>query len=503
MHIRLLAFGVAGALAACSATEQTAPTVPGGNDASTDGASEAGPPAFVFMPQGCPYTVSPLTTWALQDLALDDPNGATDAPIRVRLGFGGGTTAGHGDYPDPTTTAAIAWETPTANHVAKVRIGTSAQSMTDVHAGYTWTTPPPAIGIGGNEPPTFMHEVHICGLTPATTYYYQVGGGSGAGTWSATQSFTTVPATGKVTFGFSGDSRDLPTTLQAVQVRMRDAAVNFQLYSGDLVDIGTFEQLYSAAFDAMWKDPSDNTKFLTLGQQLFATMAGNHENEAARFFAAFPIPGDGPYAKTYYSFNAGTAHIAVFDEQVLAAGGDPPNAQAAAQLAWLDQDLAAANMDRTAHPIVIVVAHRGLYSTSNHGNDADVLFARQKMSALFDKYAVDAVLNGHDHEYERSLPIKGGMPATCALPCANVTDTQGTTYVINGGAGADPYAIAMIHASFTAKSVGFGSQNPMYIGTYGIGTIMGNTLTLTSYGLKMSSSTVMGDDVVDNVTITH
>ena len=63
-----------------------------------------------------------------------------------------------------------------------------------------------------------MHEVHVCGLNPATTYYYQVGGGaSGAEVWSATQSFTTVPASGTVTIGISGDARDQVSTFQLVQ----------------------------------------------------------------------------------------------------------------------------------------------------------------------------------------------------------------------------------------------------------------------------------------------
>ena len=54
-----------------------------------------------------------------------------------------------------------------------------------------------------------MHQVDVCGLTPGTTYYYQVGGGAAGGEiWSATQSFTTVPAAGDpITVGVYGDAR--------------------------------------------------------------------------------------------------------------------------------------------------------------------------------------------------------------------------------------------------------------------------------------------------------
>src|SRR5262249_45916033 len=160
--------------------------------------------------------------------------------------------------------------------------------------GYVWTTPPPTAGAGVDEPPTHMHEVHVCGLTPGKTYYYQVGGGApGAEVWSATQSFTTVPTGGKVTVGILGDARDKVDVWQLVHKRMKNAAVNLQLISGDIVDIGSFEHLYANWLDAIWKDPADATKFLTLGEQMFVPIAGNHENEAARFYGAFAIPGDG------------------------------------------------------------------------------------------------------------------------------------------------------------------------------------------------------------------
>ena len=468
------------------------------------GGGDAGDGSFTFQPQGCGYAVFAPATRALTDFATNDTaaaDAASAAPVRVRLGLGGGTSLGKSGYADPSTTAAFTWETAGATRGAKVKLGADPSALTDAHAGFSFTLPPPAVGLGANEASSNMHEVHVCGLAPGKTYYYQVGGGvAGAEVWSATQSFTTVPTSGKVTIGLLGDSRDSVDTWQLAQLRMRDAGVNIQLISGDLVDIGTLEALYVRALDAAWKDPKDGSKFITLGQQMMVPIAGNHENEAARFYGNFAIPGDGPYAETFASFSVGGAHVVMLDDQAIAldTGGDP---QAAAQLAWLDQDLATANGDRAAHPFVMVVSHRGLYSTSKHGTDPDVLQSRAKLAPLFDKYKVDLVVNGHDHEFERSKPLKPGADPGGA-PIVQASAVDGTTYLISAGAGADPYDVGVTTVDFREKSTKFGNGTP-FVGVYSIASIDGKTMTVTTYGMKLAGGGVAGDEVLDTLTLTH
>ena len=194
------------------------------------------------------------------------------------------------------------------------------------------------------------------------------------------------------------------------------------------------------------------------------------------------------------------------DEQIatsLEAGG--ASDEATAQLTWLDADLNAANADRANHPFIIVVGHRGLFSTSNHAADKDVLAARGALAPIFDKYSVDLVINGHDHEYERSKPLKAGNP-----PSGEPVVGSGTTYVICAGAGADPYAVGTAQADFNAGvQVGFCSPGNAscslpYIGAYALLAIAPHTMTLTAYGLKASSTTVAGDGApIDTVTFNH
>jgi acid phosphatase type 7 len=473
-------------LSACSKPSRgTAAPV---DDAGGDGAS-----AFTYTPQGCLYSYTPPSSLGYENLALDD-TGPVDpvngVPQRVRLGFGGGTAKGQPGYADPTTTAAFTWETAESDHAAKVRIGTLPASLTHVSTGYTWT----ALASIGNQP-SYFHEVHVCGLTPATTYFYQVGGGpTDSEVWSATQSFTTVPPTGPLTVGLFGDARDAVATWQAVHMRMRDAAVALSLVGGDVVDSAALESLYVTWLDAIWHDPNDASSFLTLGQQYIIPINGNHENDLAMSFANWALPGDGPYAETYASFDVGNAHFTMIDDQQI--GEDPTGTEAMAQLRWVDQDLAAANGDRANHPFIVVIGHRCMYSSSTHGTDSDVLAARASLVPIYDRYSVDLVVNGHDHDYERSKPLKAGSP-----PGGAPVVGAGTTYVVSAGAGADAYPTGTPQP-FTAISVAYGSGTT-YIGSYSLLQLQGNTLKLTAYGLKASSSTVAGDDVIDSFDLTH
>ncbi len=485
----LLGFGIgtialalaAVAPAACSSSSDGTPA------AGTDGGGDGGE-AFAYRGAGCEYDVSPPAALAFADLSLDDAASPGAEPVRVRLGLGGDTKSGAAGYADPSRTAVVTWETPTPTRAAKVRLGPSADQLAPV-GGYSWTTPAPEVGFGSSEPATNMHEVHLCKLEPGRTYYYQVGGGTPE-VWSATQSFTTVPTTGPVTVGVLGDARDKVDVWQRVQLRMRERAVNMQITTGDLVFTGTQQSLYDKWLGAIWKDPADPSRFVTLGQQMMVMVAGNHENDATRFYGAFAIPGTGPFAESFTSFDVMNTHFVVLDDQPLAllAGGEHANATTS----WLDGDLGRADANRERVPFVVVVHHRGLFTTSSHADDSDVLDLRAVLAPLFAKYHVDLVVNGHDHAYERTKPL---LPGTDARGAPTLADPgKGTVYVVNAGAGADPYGVK--DAPFIEKSATFGGATG-FDGLYGVLTLEGRKLTMMSYGLTASGS----DPVIDQVDL--
>ncbi|MDB5220207.1 MAG: Ser/Thr protein phosphatase family protein [Myxococcaceae bacterium] len=458
-----------------------------GSAASSDGG--AAPSTFAYHGEGCSYDVVPAERNAFVDLALDDAAAPGADPVRVRLGLGGDTKSDGPGYADPSHTAVVTWETASASRAARVRIATTPAGPFLPVSGYSWTTPPPEVGFGANEPATSMHEVHLCGLEAGRTYYYQAGGGAPE-TWSATQSFTTVPASGAVTVGILGDARDKVDVWQATQRRMRDRAVNLQVTTGDLVFTGTQQSLYDQWLGAIWKDPADPNRFVTLGQQMMVMLAGNHENDAARFFGAFSVPGTGPYAETFASFDAGNTHFVVLDDQPLALLADGDHAKT--MLAWLEGDLTRADQNRAKVPFVLVVHHRGLYTTSNHATDSDVLDLRATLAPMYDAHHVDVVVNGHDHAYERTKTLRAGSDARGAP--STVASGAGTVYVVNAGAGADPYSVGA--ADFIEKSATFGGKTG-FDGVYGVLTLDARKLTLTTYGLSASGT----DPVLDTLEL--
>ena len=75
------------------------------------------------------------------------------------------------------------------------------------------------------------------------------------------------------------------------------------------------------------------------------------------------------------------------------------------QTIWLERTLREARENNDIDMIVVFM-HQCAMSTSLPGNGSD-LGIRQTWLPLFDKYEVDLVLSGHEHDYERSYPVRG------------------------------------------------------------------------------------------------
>ena len=482
-------------LAFSSCTSGSGGTPDGGSEAGADG----GVPAFAgYTGPKCDYSVG-APPGAI-DVALDASRAVVDmmgsAPVRVRLGLGGGTDSSAKGYADPSRSVVVTWESIAPDPNAKVRLGKNPAQLDDVRSGYTWTTPPPMTGLGTNDPPASLHEVHLCGLEPGTTYTYQVGGGAaGQELWSAPQTFTTAPATGPVRIGVSGDSRDSKDVFAMVQRRMATAPVNLQIFTGDVVVFGTSDAQYTQWLDAIWRDPMAQGKFLTLGQQLMVMLPGNHDASSPQFFGNFALPGTGDFAEAFGSFDVGPVHFLFWDDQRLAL--DPQSAASKAILDFIKADLGRANAKRAQVPFVVMAEHRGPFSTSNHQGDSDLVRVRDLVAPLAEMGKVDLFLSGHDHEYERSKPLTGPAANPTVQPAG-----MGTVYVIAAGAGANAYGIGGTPVAYREKNVAFGSSTP-YVGVYLLMDASGTTLDVKAYGMKASASNPMGDDVIDQFTLTH
>jgi hypothetical protein len=67
---------------------------------------------------------------------------------------------------------------------------------------------------------------------------------------------------------------------------------------------------------------------------------------------------------------------------------------------------------------------------------------RREFAPLFEQYNVDLVLTGHDHNYERSKPMKGDAVAP--------SGTRGIPYLVVGSGGANLRAFPSAQPSWTA-----------------------------------------------------
>ena len=136
---------------------------------------------------------------------------------------------------------------------------------------------------------------------------------------------------------------------------------------------------------------------------------------------------------------------------------------------------------------MIAVHHRGEWSSANHGTDSDVVKVRELLVPIWDKYKVDVVFNGHDHNYERSKPLR--------LVNQKPVVGEGTTYVVCAGSGADGYGNGT--SDFTATSLRYDQGDK--IGIYGLMTASRTKLSFDAYYLTTDGT----DPKADEFTLTR
>ncbi len=220
-------------------------------------------------------------------------------------------------------------------------------------------------------------------LTPSTTYCYEVGG------LTRRTGFKTAPARGSddsvrfVAFGDSGTGGD---EQRAVRDAMMQVRFDLFLHTGDVAyNDGSPSQLEASFFDVYRELIAKVAGYPVLGNHDYETEAG------APYLHAFSLPDNGAPAgeERWYSFEWGSIHFVALDTQRVG-----PE-----QIQWLDADLSANDL-----PWKIAYFHKPPYSHGRHGGNDRVQAA---FVPIFEKYGVQLVLSGHEHNYERYQPKNG------------------------------------------------------------------------------------------------
>lgn len=164
-------------------------------------------------------------------------------------------------------------------------------------------------------------------------------------------------------------------------------------------------------------------ELLRRGVKFRATL-GNHDIRTDNGDPQVAYPGFNMDGR-YYTYTEGPAQFFALDTN--------GNADWDAQLPWLDRELAASTA-----PWKIVYGHHNIYSSGHYGvNEARWA---QILKHFFKRYGVQLYLNGHDHSYERTIPI------------------EGTTYLITGS-GAGLRAVGRSPwTAYSASRLGFGAM---------------------------------------------
>lgn len=301
------------------------------------------------------------------------------------------------------TSVQIIWNT---NSAALTRVDYGV----DLTYGRTTTVPTPST----------LHVVTLTNLLTGTTYFYQIASPSGGAPLAASTLKTNRDeGDSDFTFAVFGDSGvaiapSLAPSQYNVAALLARVQPAFVLHTGDVIyNLGEY-----ANFDSEFFRPYSRT----LTSVPFFTSLGNHDYGTANgqpYLDNFYLPSNNPLnSERYYSFDYGNAHIVALD------ANQDTSAEGAMTL-WLRNDLAS-----TSKFWKFVFFHQPIYTSGPHSFDFDYLSRRANLAPVFDEYNVDIVFAGHDHDYERTLPIRNFAAAS-----------SGVVYITTGGGGATVYPV--------------------------------------------------------------
>lgn len=234
----------------------------------------------------------------------------------------------------------------------------------------------------------YTYSVVISDLVPGKKYAYRVGD---ADSWSEWNHFSTADTEFENTrFTYFGDvQNDILSQGSRVIREAYKTSPNsaFFLFGGDLVTDGLDDSLWGELFES--------------GGWIFRTMpviaaAGNHEyrgpdNSITKLWRptfTFPENGVDLLPETCYKIKYNDVLIIILDSK------GPLDLQAE----WLDKTLA-----ESSAKWKVICFHYPVYSIARGRDNTEL---REIMLPVIDKHEVDLVLNGHDHAFGRTFPLR-------------------------------------------------------------------------------------------------
>jgi len=257
----------------------------------------------------------------------------------------------------------------------------------------------------------------ISGLEAGSTYHYQISLQDGAEphTALAENDVRTAPVWGRpfrfLAFGDSGAGQPSSRRLSRLMFPYHPDLV---IHTGDIISPdGRREDFVGKLYRPYAELLAQSPMYPCLGNHEVKTENGRPTLEA------FLLPDNGPRnqePERFYWFDFGDVRFVAIDSN-----HDYPLFRDVVA-PWLDAVLATAG-DRWK----VAFWHEPVYTNGRYTPAEKLL---RTIVPVIDKHRVELVLNGHNHMYERTHPIRGGQV---------VGQSRGTVYVVTGAGGNNLY----------------------------------------------------------------
>lgn len=192
--------------------------------------------------------------------------------------------------------------------------------------------------------------------------------------------------------GVCGSRGDELTAHLVDSVLKADSAVGVPtaaFTTGDNAYPAGLDRDFVRCFGTSWGDPKKGI------MKVLRPTIGNHDYQSARGAAYYRYFGAraGPPFKGYYSYDLGEWHVVAINSELIEEGSLVERRE---QEEWLENDLR-----NRSKRCTVAYFHHPLFSSGAHGPNP----AMRSLWKILGDGGVDLVLNGHEHHYERFLPM--------------------------------------------------------------------------------------------------
>lgn len=309
----------------------------------------------------------------------------------------------------PATSQAVTWRTPSMGENPRAEIATAVGSPDFVTNVTTARATSESVKLD-DDSIVFSHSVIFKGLSPATCYAYRVGDGK---LWSEWNQFTTAKeGMQPFTFIYFGDPQNEVLSLcsRALRTAFKTAPdASFWHFVGDLVNNGNKDQEWGELYEALGFIPRVTPMILLPGNHEYPnrrTLLNPSDFEIFSLWRPqFTLPENGPKGleETAYFLDFQGVRFIMLNG----------NERLEEQAEWLEGIL-----EENPQTWTIAAIHQPIYSTGRSGKDQ----RRQELFVpIFDRFSVDLVLQGHEHNYARTKPLFNNQEAD--------RQNRGTVYV--------------------------------------------------------------------------